>query len=85
MRKDNRLRVGDWFSLSENIKEGKFQFGKIVGYKVKYYDINLNETEISEEIEGSLDGEGYVLILNKNEIDKLLKSKIKLEVIKGLR
>lgn len=85
MRRDNRLRVGDWFSLSTNIKEGKFQFGKITGYKVKYYDVDLDNTNISEEKEGNLDGEGYVLILNEGELDKLLKSKVKLETIKGLR
>lgn len=86
MKTTNSLKVGDWIVTSKEIKQGKFTFGKITGYKIDdYFDIDLDKKEILENKFGGLNGDGYALVLNKKELDYLLKLKVKLGVIKGLR
>ena len=85
MKITNSLKVGDWIVTSDDIKTGKFTFGKITGFKIdEYFDIDLDKQEIANNRFGGLNGESYVRVLNKRELDGLLKLKLKLGIIKGL-
>lgn len=90
MKCAEKVKLGDWICTSYNIKSGKFIFGKITSInfsecteidldnnKTKSFSgsINLNEREYSR----------YFGILNKKEVNSLVSTKNKLEVIQGLK
>ena len=80
--------VGDWICSTNDVSKGEFTIAHIIGYR---YDnlakINLdNNTIIENKYGGSSDlKEGYSYTLNKQELDKVMKLIVKLNIIKGLR
>lgn len=82
----DKLKIGDWVVTTREIKRGKFQFGKIIGYKLnEVNNIDLDRIGLVEQGAGCLDGAGAIYLLNKKDLDNLLKLKVKLGVIKGLK
>jgi len=83
---DDKLKIGDWVITSDDISKGKFQIGKIKGYRIeKLCDLDIDKNKVSNETTGYLDGECCINVLNKSELSKLLKLKTKFEILKGLR
>lgn len=86
MKRTNKLQVGDWIVTSREIKSGKFSFGKVTGFRFKeFFNMDLEKCELKKINDGSMDGEGYALVLNKKELDNLLKVKLKLGMIEELK
>lgn len=85
MKIKREIKVGDWIVTSNDITKGKFQFGIITGVIISYYDVDLENVKISDEQESGTTKFNLWRVLNKKELDGLLKLKNKIGCIEGLR
>jgi len=82
----SKLNIGDWVVTSGNIKEGKFQFGKVIGYNIQeIFEMDLTKGELKRDGKGELNGDGATWVANKKDLDNLMKLKVKLGIINELK
>lgn len=83
----SELKLGDWIITAKDLSKGHFQFGEITGLRIEeVWFMDLDKIVIKKQYSSELKKKaGAYFVLNKKELDKLLKLKVKLGVIEGLR